>query len=112
MKEELSNIPQAAVFINPDSPYIKDIETFMSKLEKNIEQMNNKTDEYVDRIINLNDFFTKTGSDILKRSIPRSNIEYISAKDNKNIIIAYCNLLNKYNDKILGGLVVDEEIYY
>jgi len=57
-------------------------------------------------------FFQKTGADVLKRSIPRSNINFLFAEENKEIVVAYCNLLNKYNNKILGGSVVDEEIYY
>lgn len=105
-------IPQAAVFINPNSKYLEDIEVFMGKLEKNISELNKKTDSYVDRIINLHDFFTKTGADVLKRSIPRSNIDFLLARENQATVVGYCNLLNKYNSKILGGLVVDEKIYY
>ncbi len=112
MGEDHETIPQAAIFINPDSYYLEDIEVFMKKLEKNIDEMNNKTDSYVDKIIEFHDFFQKTGADVLKRSIPRSNIDFLLAKENKEIVVAYCNLLNKYNNKILGGGVVDEEIYY
>ncbi len=112
MKEGYDIIPQAAIFINPDSLYLDDIDIFMKKVEKNISELNNKTNSYVDKIINFNDFFTKMGADVLKRSIPRSNIKFLNAKENKEIVIAYCNLLNKYNNKILGGQVVNEEIYY
>jgi NitT/TauT family transport system substrate-binding protein len=112
MGEDHEKIPQAALFINPDSPYLEDIEIFMKKLEKNINEMNNKTNAYVDKIIGFHDFFQKTGADVLKRSIPRSNINFLLAEENKEIVVAYCNLLNKYNNKILGGSVVDEEIYY
>jgi NitT/TauT family transport system substrate-binding protein len=112
LSEEHEVIPQAAIFVNPNSSYLEDIEVFMKKLEKNVDELNQKTDSYVDKIINSYDFFTKTGADVLKRSIPRSNIEFLLAKEHKEIVVAYCNLLNKYNNKILGGLVVDEEIYY
>ena len=110
--EEREVIPQAAIFVNPNSSYLEDIEVFMKKVEKNVDELNQKTDSYVDRIINAHDFFSKTGADVLKRSIPRSNIEFLLAKEHQEIVVAYCHLLNKYNNKILGGLVVDEEIYY
>ena len=44
--------------------YLKDIEIFMKKLEKNINEMNNKTNAYVDKIIGFHDFFQKTGADV------------------------------------------------
>lgn len=108
----VNDIPQAAIFVNPDAVHQDDIKVLLEKIEKNINDLNKNTDEYVKRIINKNSYFEKLGEDILKRSIPRSNIKFMLASKNQDVVINYCNLLNKYNNKILAGKVVDEKIYY
>lgn len=108
----VNDIPQAAIFVNPDAEHKDDIKILLEKIEKNINDLNKNTDEYVKRIINKNSYFEKLGEDILKRSIPRSNIKFMLASENQDVVINYCNLLNKYNNKILAGKVVDEKIYY
>ena len=108
LKDYMSTtIYQAGIFVNPDSKATR-VNDVIKDIKKNIEYLNEKPAEYAKEVLNKNPFFTKMGEEVLAESIPNANISFIKAKDNKDKINAYFQVVNDYNDKILGGMVSDE----
>ena len=108
LKDYMSTtIYQAGIFVNPNSNQ-KRCNEVIKQIKNNIEYLNEKPAEYAKKVIDKNAFFTKMGEEVLKDSIPNANISFIKAKDNKDKINAYFDIVNEYNSKILGGNVLDE----
>jgi len=106
-----SIIPQAAIFINPNSKNLKQVLTFLKKLEDNVKYLNEKPKEYAEILANKTQF-SNMGKTILEKSIPRSNIVFYQGKENKQIVDAYFAVLNEYNPNILGNKLPSEDFYY
>lgn len=111
LKDQIEAIPQAAVFVNPNSQNQKEIADFLDKLKTNTEVLNQDPQSYAERIVDKHSYFTDLGVEGLKLSIPRSNIEYVEAKQNQKMIEDYFNLLNDYNENLLGNKIPDLDFY-
>ncbi len=111
LKDELTVIPQAGIFVRADLD--KDISSFVKKIKNNVKELNKKPAEYASKLMALNnDIFNNLGEEVIKRSIPGSNIEFMEAKTNKTILDKYFSMIREYNPNILGAKEVDEAFYY
>lgn len=97
-------IMQAAIFVNPVSTKQDSIKTVLNKIEKNVEEMNKNTSEYVNKILNKDVYFSDLGENILNNSIPNSNLEFLNAKNNKTQIESYLEMI--------GYTLPSEDFYY
>lgn len=111
LKDQIEAIPQAAIFVNPDSQNQKEISDFLDKLKTNTEVLNQDPKGYAERIVDKHSYFTDLGVEGLELSIPRSNIKYVDAKQNQKMIEDYFNLLNQYNENLLGNKIPDLDFY-
>lgn len=102
--------PQACLFVNKNSE--KDYEDYLELIEENVKYLNNKPTEYANRIESKNELFSSLTKEVLAIALPNCNINYITAKDNKDIVNDYITLLNIYAPKLLGGQTVNDEFYY
>lgn len=109
LRDDLKIIPQAAIFINSESE--KDISKVIDLIKENIEFLNSNPEEYAKKIVNKNPYFTNLGEEVLKTSIPRSNIEFMNAQQNKNDIEEYFKFLNLYNPKLMDNQIPNENFY-
>lgn len=103
-------IPQAAIFVNPESPYQDEIDNFIADVSSNITYLNAYPLIYASEIVSKNAFFSTLSEATIAASIPNSNIEYYKAKDNISVLSEYYSLLNEYNTNLLGG--VPSETFY
>lgn len=106
-----SLIPQAGIFVNPDSENQESIAAVLKLIEKNIEYLNNNPKEYSKSIVEKHQYFENLKSEIIEKSIPRSNIDYLKAIKNKDICNDYFKMLNEYNPNLLGGKVPNDNFY-
>ena len=113
MKEEYTkvskeeNLPQAAVFVRSDLD--KDIaKRYLSHLKDSVRKINSNIKEAAELGSELYPSFTK---DALLKAIPRSEISLNEAKNAKENCTKFFDLLNGYNEKILGGNV-DDGFYF
>lgn len=104
-------IPQAAIFINPESTNIQDINAVLDLLSNNIRYLNDHPKDYAERIVGKHPYFENLGVTIIENSIPRSNITYLQAVDNREICESLFAMLNDYNPDLLGGRIPDAEFY-
>ena len=100
-------IYQAGIFVNPESNQTRCNEV-ISQIKENITSMNANPTEYAKNVVNKNDSLKTMGEAVLAASIPNSNITFINAKENKDKILAYYEMLNAFNPNVLGGMVTDE----
>lgn len=111
LKDEIAKVPQAAVYVNPEANQAS-IKAFLKDLEKNIESLNEKPEEYANNVVAKHAFFETLGKEVLAKCLPTSNITFMSAKDNIEILEAYYALVDKYNPKFFNGARPDEAFYY
>jgi NitT/TauT family transport system substrate-binding protein len=111
LESEFPFLPQAGIFINPNSKK-SDIEEFINNLKNSIIDINNNPDEYVNTIKNKNNYFKTLGESILKSSIANMGITYINSFENIDEITDYFGLLLEGNQNLLGGKIPNEEFYY
>jgi NitT/TauT family transport system substrate-binding protein len=104
-------IPQAAIFINPESENLKEINIILNLIKANVEYLNNNPKEYANKIVNKHSYFKNLGVKIIESSIPRSNINYLNLSDNIEIYENFFEMLNNYNPNLLGGKIPDSEFY-
>ena len=102
--------PQACLFVNKNSE--KEYQDYLELIEDNVKYLNKKPSKYAEKIENKNELFTSLTKEVLAEALPNCNITYLLAKDNKDIVEDYMELLNKYAPKLLGGQTVNEEFYY
>ena len=98
-----NTIMQAAVFVNPDSVNKESIEAVIKKIKKNIELMNKEPGKYAEEIILKDVYFSDLGVEILTQSIPNSNLEFLDAKENKQLVEKYLTMI--------GYKLPNEEFY-
>ena len=106
----LDFLPQAAIFVNPNSNN-KKIEDFINKINLNIEYLNLNPESYANEIYNTNEYFIKMKKDIIGKSIARSNISFIKAKDKISQIEEFFKMINKYNPNILSNTLPNHDFY-
>ena len=110
LQEFAGDFPQAAIFINPESDS-NQVMRVLDQIKSNIEFLNNNPQEYTKSIIKKHQYFKNLGDTILEKSIPRSNIDYLDARENINLINDFFEMLNEYNPNLLGGQIPDQEFY-
>ncbi len=113
LKEIIDVIPQAGIFVLNSSI---DYSSFLNKVNNNVKYLNENPEEYANKLINITSdnktIFVNLTEKVISKSIPTSNIVYMQAKENKQIMDKYFNMVNKYNNKILQGKEIDENFYY
>jgi NitT/TauT family transport system substrate-binding protein len=107
----IARIPQAGVFVNPDGASLEDIEIFLELLQKNTEELNDDPEAYAALIAGKHAYFSNLTAETIARSIPRSNIEYVTVQGDESFLDDYYALLNLHNPGILGGSVPEEGFY-
>ena len=112
LEADLELIPQAGIFVSSTSEKQDEIKAFLKDVKKNIETLNKNPEAYYDKVESKNEFFAKLGKEVLTKSIEKSNIKYVEAKENREVIEKYYDLLNSLNDKLLNGKKPDEDFYY
>lgn len=103
-----SDIYQAGIFVSDTKN--KKVEKVVEKIEKNIKYLNENPKEYANDIVHKNRLFEALTANVIEKSIPMANIEYVDSSMNKESIKKYFTLINNYNDKIIGG-IIDEEFF-
>lgn len=113
LQEVLGNkqIPQAAIFINPESKNYDILDNVLKKIENNIKRLNIDPKGYAKRIVSKHQYFQNLGSTIIEKCIPRSNINYLVASKNIDLCEDFFEMLNEYNPNLLGGKIPDQEFY-
>lgn len=104
-------VPQAALFINPNSVNDEDCKAFMKNLNKNIERLNRKSDVYASELIESGiSYFKSYSVDVLTTALPRCNLAYKRGIDNVESISSYYDSCDKYN-ATFNGLRPNENFY-
>ena len=98
-----NTIMQAAIFVNPESNKQDSIGAVISKIKENIKLMNNNPAEYAQKIVSKDVYFSDLGIEILTKSIPNSNMDFIDAKENKQMVENYLTMI--------GYKLPNEEFY-
>lgn len=109
--DEENLIPQAGIFVNPESENTESIAAVLKLIEKNIKYLNEKPKEYSVSIVENHQYFGNLKSEIIERSIPRSNIDYVKANENKELCKSFFKMLNEYNPNLLGGKEPNDNFY-
>ncbi|HHX79662.1 MAG TPA: hypothetical protein GX692_01160 [Acholeplasmataceae bacterium] len=104
-------IPQAAIFINPESKHYGLIEEVLEKVKNNIYSLNQDPKSYAEKITSKHQYFKNLGAKTIEHCIPRSNINYLVARENINLCEAFFQMLNDYNPNLLGGQIPNQEFY-
>ena len=100
-------VPQACVFINPNSTKQEEIKNILELIQNNISYLNENPEGYADKIIPLHNSFKSMGKEVIVRSIPLTSIVYVEASSIKKEILDILLLLDPTNSRIL-----DEKFYY
>lgn len=98
-----ANVPQAAVFVNPDSN-LKDVDAVLKIIEDNIKSLNDNPTSYADKVLAIDEhFFSSIGREVIIDMIPNASIKYgvQTVKEDCANILA-----------ILGISGVADEFYY
>jgi NitT/TauT family transport system substrate-binding protein len=112
LADEMSSIPQAGVFVNPESKNIDKINKVLEKLKANIQNLKSNPTQYADNIVNKNEYFTNMTSAVIASAIQSGNvIDYLDAKDNKSVAEQYFELLIEKNSNLLD-IIPSETFYY
>lgn len=104
-------IPQAAIFINPESKNYEKIAGVLENIKNNILSLNQNPKRYAEKIISKSLYFQNLGIETIEHSIPRSNIDYLVARENIDLCEAFFQMLNEYNPNLLGGKIPSQEFY-
>lgn len=111
VQDEIPIIPQAGIFVNPESKYIKEINSYINQVKKNISNLNSNPKDYAKKVVSTNQWLDDLGEDIIEKSIPTLNIDFKIAIEYKDQLNIFYNFLNSIDKDILSG-DVDEEFYY
>ena len=107
-------IPQAGIYVKKDANE-KSIDKFLDKVESNVKSLKDNTEDYVAKLFDYEGeyatVFSSLGEQVILTSIPNSSIVYKNAKQNKNTLDKYFEMINTYNNKILSGKTIDEYFY-
>lgn len=105
-------VPQAAIFVNPDSRDDEDVKAFLKKLEKNINTLNTKPEKYAEGLINSEiSYFASYKKEVLTTALPRCNLAYKKASENKESIENFYDNCDKYINNMFQGVKPGEEFY-
>lgn len=110
LKNDIPMIPQAGIFVNPESKNQEEITEYINQIKENIEFLNSSPEDYASLIVNKNEWLTLLSEQIIKESIPTSNIDFKKAKDFTNELNVFYDFLNGVNQEILSG-DINEEFY-
>lgn len=106
-----NGFPQSSLIIKKDliENNKKFVEKFIDEYENSIKFANENTDK-------LGEYVEATGisieKEILKDAIKGANLKFVSAEDGKEDYEKYFEVLMKYDSKVIGGKLPDEEIYF
>ena len=113
LNEDIPSICQAGLFVKSDA---KQVESILHHIESNITEINDNAQNYVTKLLNKDKVkfpsFSNLGNDVLVQSIPRSHIVFFRAKEAKEDIITFFNVINEYNPEILGGTIPSDSFYF
>ncbi|NLC17360.1 MAG: ABC transporter substrate-binding protein [Clostridiales bacterium] len=110
LKSDMDSIPQAGVFINPESKNINKVNQILKELKNNIEYLKANPQDYAQDIIKHHEYFKNITSEVIASAIQSGNIiDYKKAKDNKTVLEAYFQLLIDQN--LLGAQPADDFYY-
>jgi len=104
-------IPQAAVFINPESEHYESLGEVLEKVRENISSLNGNPKGYAQRIVSKHQYFKNLGTRTIEHCIPRSNINYLAARGNIDLCEGFFRMLNDYDPNLLGGQIPDRDFY-
>ena len=106
-------IPQAALFINPNSVNDEDCKAFMKNLNKNIERLNRKSKGYAEELIESEiSYFKNYSVEVLTKALPRCNLAYKRGIDNIESISNYYESCDKYSgNATFNGLRPNENFF-
>lgn len=104
-------IPQAAIFINPESKNYYLFNNVLMNIESNISTLNQNPKDYSENIVNKHQYLQNLGTTTIEHSIPRSNIDYLVASENIKLCEDFFQMLNEYNPNLLGGHTPNQEFY-
>lgn len=105
-------IPQAGVFVNPESKKLNKINQVLKALKDNINHLNQKPSEYAQEITKYHKSFENLTNEVIASAIQSGNvIDYKKAKDNKEVLEAYFDLLINQNKNLLNKLPEDGFYY-
>lgn len=107
----LDNIYQAAIFVNPESVK-EDLDHAISLIEQNLNSLNNNPESYAESVVDKHAYFTNLGIEVLKKSLPSANLDFVGAFENKTAIENYYNIINTYNDKLFNNQLPNSDFYY
>lgn len=106
----LPSIAQFGLFVAPNVASFK-VETFLDKLEDNIDDLNNDPSVYASNIIDKDEQFKELGLEVLTSSIPNLDFDYMSAIDAKVDVDDFLAFLVETDINIIGANNVDESFY-
>jgi NitT/TauT family transport system substrate-binding protein len=86
-----------------------DLDEFLSKYKNSVDFVN-KNKEEAGKLIEKNGIIPK--AKVAEMAIPKCNIVFISAKDGKESLDKFYNVLNENDPKSIGGKMPDEKFYY
>lgn len=112
LQDKMESIPQAGIFVNPESKNLDKINEVLSKLKADIKQLNDNPDAYAQDIIDKNEFFANLTKEVIASAIKSGNvINYLDAKANKSVAEQYFELLMEQNPNLLNKLPEDTFYY-
>lgn len=86
-----------------------DVDSVASRYRKAIGWLQNHIPEAAEEMVKDGILPDKT---VAEQSIPRCNIRYINAADNKQLIVNYLNIFLRFDPKTIGGSLPDSRFYY
>ena len=111
LKDELPLIPQAGIFVNPNSKNRDLISKYLGKVKSNITNLNENPSDYANKVSSKNQWLKELGKNIILKSIPKSNIGYVRAKEELASLNVFFNWLNDNQPELVSG-IPDENFYY
>ncbi|WP_251859757.1 ABC transporter substrate-binding protein [Clostridium sp. Marseille-Q2269] len=87
----------------------KDVETFINNYKKSVQFVNDNNKE-AGKLIEKNGIIPN--AKIAEIAIPKCNIVFIDAKNSKNSLEKFYNILKENDPKSIGGKLPDENFYY
>lgn len=105
-KYPLSSIIVSEELIN-NHPEV--VDSFLAEFEGAVAWLNENPDVAGTYYESLNLGLT---APIIQKAIPTSNLDYVSASDNREAFDNYLTVLYEFNNKLTGGQPVDEALYF
>jgi NitT/TauT family transport system substrate-binding protein len=100
--------PQAGVFVHTDLSEDA-IDTYLDALKESMEMVNQDSARVGEMMESLDYPFPAA---LMPSVIPRSNIEFKSASDSRDSVIAYFEVIGSFNPALYGASLPDDGFYY